>query len=312
MAKSFYLSHAKQLLEDEMAHRQRELVPILTGRLPNAITRREVLENEIADRKLALEKLNNQTWCDRCENRVSDPETLRVRITKYQSVLANARVEKAAVRIECEDCCRPATTHEIQRAIESLQNTESRKLKKYACARARHFPPHLRESGEDLFQEAFYRTWAGRKKWKLAAVDFPGHVRFAIRNIAYDWKGQFYKSQFALESDNVSYTADGEEISLTENAASLEPSIEQTLIAREEIQHLLASFKNDKAAFSVLVALCRGADTAGDIIEETGLTKRQFERTRKRIQSSRGGVLRKRFRARMRSASSIAIDTRRT
>jgi hypothetical protein len=285
MAKSFYLSYAKQLLEDEMAHRQRELVSILTGRLPDAITRREVLETEIADRQLALEKLDKQTCCDRCGNRVSDPETLRVRITKYQSVLANALAEKAGIRMECESCCRPATTHEIQRAIEGLQDAEWRKLKKYADARARYFPPNLGKTGEDLFQEALARTWTGAKKWKLAAVDFPGHVRFAIRNIAYVWKEQFYKSQFALESDNVAYNAEGEEISLTEKAASIEPSIEQTLIAREKINHLLAMLGNDKAILTLLAAFCEGADTPQNIRLETGLTKRQFEQARKRIQS---------------------------
>jgi len=287
MPKSFvYLSHAKHSLEGEMAERQRELVPIVKDQSPNAIARRELLEAEIQDRKLAIEKLETQTCCDRCGNRVSDPETLRVRITKYQTALANTlTVGKAAVFAECEDCCRPATAPEIQRAVEELQDSDWRKLEKDAYARARHFPPNLGETGEDLLQEAFYRTWAGRKKWKLTAVDFPGHVRFAIRNIGHDWKQQFYKDQFAIENDNVRYNAEGDEISLTENAASLQPSVEQTLIDGEKINQLFAMFKNDKAASAVLDAFWKGANSTQDLIEETGLTKRQLERAHKRIRS---------------------------
>jgi len=285
MPKSFvYLSHAKHSLEGEMAERQRELVHIVKDQSPNAIARRELLEDEIQDRKLALEKLEGQTCCDRCGNRVSDPETLRVRITNYETALANTlTVGKAAVFAECEDCCRPATAHEIQRAVEELPDSDRRKLEKCAYATARYFPPNLGKTGEDLLQEAFYRTWAGRKKWKLTAVDFPGHVRFAIRNIGHDWQQQFYKGQFAVENDHVTYNAEGEQISLTENAASLQPSIEQTLIASEKINHLLAIFKNNRAASAVLEAFLKGAATTRDLIEDTGLTKRQVERACKRI-----------------------------
>jgi hypothetical protein len=285
MPKSFvYLSHAKHSLEGEMAERQRELVHIVKDQSPNAIARREQLEEEIQGRKLALEKLETQTCCDRCRNRVSDPETLRIRITNYETALANTlTVGKAAVFAECEDCCRPATAHEIQRAIEELPDSDRRKLEKCAYATARYFPPNLGKTGEDLLQEAFYRTWAGRKKWKLTAVDFPGHVRFAIRNIGHDWQQQFYRGQFAVENDNVTYNAEGEEISLTENAASLQPSIEQNLIASEKINHLLAIFKNNKAASAVLDAFLKGAATTRDLIEDTGLTKRQVEGACKRI-----------------------------
>ena len=90
---------------------------------------RELLENEIEDRKIALEKLEAQSCCDCCGTQLD--ETFRIRMTKYSEKLPNLNlmIEKVLVSVECADCHREydsqqqpermvATKDEIDRAIE--------------------------------------------------------------------------------------------------------------------------------------------------------------------------------------------------
>lgn len=240
MGRSFLsLGQAKSQIENEMAKLQRELVEILTGQ--HEAGRQQVLEAEIENRTLALRKLEAQTCCDRCGKQDPHPALLHIRITRYPSLATTLPVKKIGVRAECEDCCRPATTADIGDAIHTLQPSKWREVSEFADRRASRFPPSLDKSGDDLFQEALVRTWDGSKKWKKSAIDFPGHLRFAIRNIAHSWEETFYRAQSRFQADNVIYTFEGEEISLIENAPSREPSIEQRLIAREMIAKRLTS-----------------------------------------------------------------------
>src|SRR2546426_2817469 len=72
---------AKQKLENEMIDRQKRLMPFVTGQYRHESSSaekeaRELLENEIEDRKIALEKLEAQSCCDCCGTQLD--ETFRI------------------------------------------------------------------------------------------------------------------------------------------------------------------------------------------------------------------------------------------
>jgi hypothetical protein len=129
MADSYSFLEAKQQLENEMADRQRWLVDILTGQYryesSSAEKRgKELLENEIEDRKIALEKLDAQSSCDCCGMQVDVREAFRIRMTKYSEKLPtiNLMMEKVRVTVECADCRRK---YDSQQRCKQTQCTRS-------------------------------------------------------------------------------------------------------------------------------------------------------------------------------------------
>jgi DNA-binding NarL/FixJ family response regulator len=300
---SFSFHHAKQQLENEMTDRQLRLMSILTGQAEGLAAEKELLESEIEDRNFAIEKLEAQSCCNYCGTQVDVPETFRVRITKYGERLPtiNLEMEKVCVSAECADCSSNydwhyeprrvlATTNEIVRAIEMLACSEQwQELKKFAYQRAQRFPANLGKTGEDLFQEALVSTLEGRKKWKMAAVDIFGHLLFAMKNIAHSWQEKFYRWGSTLEA--VTHNAEGDELSRLATAQSSNPSADQCLSARDEVERLFGKFREDEVATAILQAQLKGATTAREIMQEQKLTKRQYEAARRRIRSQKSVLI---------------------
>ena len=210
-------------------------------------------------------------------------------------------MEKIRVTAECANCSSNydprqeperslAKKKEIARAIEMLACSEKwRELKKFAYRRPQRFPASLGKTGEDLFQEALVSTLEGRKNWNMAAVDIFGHLLFAMRNIAYGWEGKFYRWERTVEA--VTYNAEGDERSRLDKEASGDPSVYESVTARDEVERLFGKFREDRVATAILQAQLKGVTTAREIMQEQSLTKRQYEAARKRIRSQKSVLI---------------------
>jgi CheY-like chemotaxis protein len=302
---SFSFLDAKQHLENEMTGLQQQWMSLVAHQSESQAAKKELLEREIEDRKFAIEKLEAQRSCDCCGVQVSVPETFRVSMYKHIAPLPDIGlfIEQTIVRSECVDCCDScdlqhgrkrvlATKDEILQAVEMLASTEKwRHLTKFAYRRAERFPANLGKTGDELFQEALVRTWDGRKKWNVAAVDFFGHLLWAMKNIAYHWQKKFYSCGSALEADNVTYDTEGDEISRLKNAESSQPLPDQRLIAREEVERFVKRHGNDKEVLAVIQARLEGVTTAQEIIQVQKLTKRRYEAAQRRIHSRKSVLI---------------------
>jgi len=299
---------AKQQLENEMADRQRRLVQLLTGQHPykSSAAEQDILENEIENRKTAFEQLSGQCSCTCCGTQVEVRETCFVHLTKYKENLPtmDGMVDKVRVRAECADCRNKydshkqparvvATQDEIVRAIEALSPKQMRRLEKYAYWRVQGVGrASLGRTGEDLFQEALLSTCKGAKRWYKEHVDFFGHLRSAIRNIAFGWKQKRKQWEpFYLEADIIASNADGDEVSPLENVAGSDLAPDQYLSAKEEVKRIFKRFGNDKEVSAVLQAHLEGVTTAREIMQEHNLTKREYEGARRRIRSQKSALV---------------------
>lgn len=154
---SFSFHDAKRQLEKEMMDRQLRLINILTDQSDSLAAETELLENEIENRNVAIQKLEAQRCCDGCGVQVQIPDVFCVRITKYSAKMPpiNLAMEKVRVRAECADCSSKydlqyepqrvvATTTEILRAIEMLACSKQwQDLKRLGYRRAQRFPANL-------------------------------------------------------------------------------------------------------------------------------------------------------------------------
>jgi DNA-binding response OmpR family regulator len=298
---------AKQQLEHEMSDRQRRLISILIGqhRSGTSAAEKEVLENEIQDRKIAIEKLDAHCCCDYCEAQADVRETFLVHLTKYSETLpaTNLMIEKVCIRAECSDCRRKydsqersgrtvATRDEIVRAFEMLRPMEVQRLKKCACWRVRGLGrASLGRTGEDLFHEALVSTFSGAKRWYKDRVNFFGYLRFAIRNTAFRWKQKFKECEPSLEADIIACNTEGDDGSPLEKVASSDPPADQCLSAKEQVERIFRRFENDKEVTAVLQARRDGMTTARAIMHKQNLTKRQYEGAQRRIGSQKSALI---------------------
>jgi hypothetical protein len=287
---------AIQELENEVTVRQKRLIEIRTGqsRYESSVAEEQLLENEIRDRYLAIEKLE-QSCCYCCGAQLVR-ESFFVRLSKYRRLIAiNLAMEKVRVRAECADCYKydlqprrvVATADEIGRAIEALTPIEMRELQKVADWRVRRVGrAGLGRTGEDLFHDALLSSFTGANNWNKTRVDFGGHLRMAMRKINFRWKQKLEKWSPLLESDLIRHSAEGTEISPLENVPSSEPLASERLIREEKIARqkaqILRKFLKDADATMLLRYLFSGMDK-DEILTKESLTNKQYNAIMRRI-----------------------------
>jgi CheY-like chemotaxis protein len=299
---------ANQRLENEMSDRQNRLMNILTGHhgyesSSEGDEAKELLENEIENRKNAIEKLERQSYCDFCKTQLDLDDRCRISISKYSEKLPNKKlmIEKVLVTMECANChhdhdSRPrpermvATKDEIDRAIEMLTPAQWQQLKSFAAWRVRGLGrAGLGRTGDDLFQEAWVSTFTGAEGtgegrcWNKNGVDFFGHLRGAIRGISFGWKQKFNEWEPFLEADITTRNVEGDEIAPLENVPANDPSADQCLSVKEEIERRFKIFANDKEATAVFEGRLDGMIMASEIMQEYNLTKRHYQAAAERI-----------------------------
>jgi CheY-like chemotaxis protein len=291
---SFY--DAKRKLEEEITDRQKHLVAILENLLPHSATERELLEREIESRWIAIEKLDSQI-CDRCGAHVDVADALHIRITEITKYDESLPPTKVRVRAECDDCLR-ATKEEIIQAVRVMPFSQEQDLKRFAYLRMRVLGrASLGRTGDDLFQEAMESTLLGAdnpeagRHWYKNRVDFYGHLKGVIQSISDHWRGKYKEeSEPLLEAEIIQPNAECDCSSPLDDIASSQPSVEQYLIAKEEVERLFKRFSDDEPATAILQAQDEG-QSAEQVMQEQGLTARQYGAALRRIQSQKSVLI---------------------
>jgi len=181
------------------------------------------------------------------------------------------------------------TRDEVYRAIQALTPGELLKLKHFAAWRVRGLArASCGRTGEDLLSEANLSILEGvanngsGRSWNKN-VDLATLLCGAMRSISSHWKRDFVEEEEALLESQIAMRG-GEDawISPLDEAVSDDPSQERDVAARQEWALITKLYLDDVAARGVLEGWSRGM-TASEIMEDSGLTKWEYQETMRRI-----------------------------
>jgi hypothetical protein len=163
------------------------------------------------------------------------------------------------------------------------------KLKHFAAWRVRGLArASCGRTGEDLLSEANLSILEGvanngsGRSWNKN-VDLATLLCGAMRSISSHWKRDFVEEEEALLESQIAMRG-GEDawISPLDEAVSDDPSQERDVAARQEWALITKLYLDDVAARGVLEGWSRGM-TASEIMEDSGLTKWEYQETMRRI-----------------------------
>jgi len=182
-----------------------------------------------------------------------------------------------------------ATRKEVVQAIDSLTIADLLNLRWAAKFRVRSLGRAAKgRTDEDLLMEALASSLAGTegrgdgRRWSKN-ISFRLHLTGAMRSIASHWKEQFNEQEPFLASE-LSNMGEDEGFSELDTVASEAPGGDRCLIAREEVSLILRLFQNDLGASSVLKGWLKDLKSL-EIMQESGLSSREYEAAVKRIRS---------------------------
>jgi hypothetical protein len=195
-----------------------------------------------------------------------------------------------------------ATREEIDHAIDTLLPAQWLKLQKTADCRVFGVGRFAGgQKGKDLLGEALLSTLVGSqgngtgRRWNKR-VDFVKHLTEAMRGISSHWKDRVQEQEF-LECETVISDAEGQELSPLDNLVpgdtpherlrvavteGFQPAEERRLIAKEELERIFGTFKNDRVASSVLEAWSEGMKK-NEILQKYELRPDQYDAAARRI-----------------------------
>jgi len=186
-------------------------------------------------------------------------------------------------------CGTVVTREQVYRAIQALTPGELVKLKHFAAWRVRGLArASCGRTGEDLLSEANLSILEGvanngsGRSWNKN-VDLATLLCGAMRSISSHWKRDFVEEEEALLESQIAMRG-GEDawISPLDEAVSDDPSQERDVAARQEWALITKLYLDDVAARGVLEGWSRGM-TASEIMEDSGLTKWEYQETMRRI-----------------------------
>jgi hypothetical protein len=182
-----------------------------------------------------------------------------------------------------------ATRRDVEQAINCLTSADLLNLKWAARFRVRSLGRAAKgRTDEDLLMEAVASSLAGTegrgdgRRWSKN-ISFRLHLTGAMRSIASHWKEQFNEQEPLLESE-LSNVGEDEGFSRLDTVASEEPGGDRCLIAREEVSLILQQFRHDSGASNVLKGWLKDLRSL-EIMQESGLSSREYEAAVKRIRS---------------------------
>lgn len=136
----------------------------------------------------------------------------------------------------------------------------------------------------DLLQEAIRRTLAGERHWRRG-VDFHRHLDVTMQSICDSWLKHLIRVASAgateIHAADVGGSA-AEHESLLDTVEDEHSDQLKTLIAREQLARLRASFQDDVAVSEIIAGWEQGL-TGPDIQTLAGLTKQEFESAVRRL-----------------------------
>lgn len=149
-----------------------------------------------------------------------------------------------------------ASLDEVRAAIDALTPAELLRLEKYARWRVEHLGARSRgRNHEDLLQDALVTMLAGKRHWKIAAVDFLGQLLGAIRSISTHWGEQFDADQ-VLESEAMEMTPEGGEPNRLLGVPLADPECMEA--AKQEINRIQRRFADDPLIHHILEGFRQG------------------------------------------------------
>jgi DNA-directed RNA polymerase specialized sigma24 family protein len=168
---------------------------------------------------------------------------------------------------------RPAET---ALALKLISRMDFLRLKSIARWHARGLPPDV--TWDDLLQEAVTRVLIGSRRQPegVTMVAFLAGVMRSLRNEHWRRARQGLRSRDTLRIDQPHDLS--RELALRDPA----PDLEQSLIAREQLDAIEQLFAGDSVALRIVAGLAEGR-SAGQIRAATGISKTDYDSARRRM-----------------------------
>jgi hypothetical protein len=177
---------------------------------------------------------------------------------------------------------------EIAGAIEELFNDEANlnKLNDYARylilgigRAAEHY------DADDLLAEAVSRTLGGERKWNRQAVDITGHLIGVMESISSHRAESIAARKIATytETEVTRRNSDGDEVSLLQQYPSGHPDPERIAAAKQELESIEESFRDDKEVTELLEAMKLGVTSGPEIQSLLEISQQEYDTRMKRL-----------------------------
>jgi DNA-directed RNA polymerase specialized sigma24 family protein len=175
-----------------------------------------------------------------------------------------------------------ASPEEVIGAVEALTTPQLLRLKKFACYRVQGLGrAAMGRDDQDLFNDSIAKTLKGDRSWNKD-VSFDVHLFGVMRSISSHWKEQFEPDEALLESDLQKSSATGQLYNPIARVASTVPDPEESLVAKGEIDRIVALFADDLHV-SLIIEGLREGNSGKEIREKLGISERDYESALKRM-----------------------------
>src|SRR5262245_7165519 len=134
---------------------------------------------------------------------------------------------------------------------------------------------------EDLVQDVLVDTLLGTRAWNPSRCSLGWHVLGAIDSrIGHELDRAKHRPHFSLEVLNDALSVDMEDALAAANPAS---NAEDALLATQVLAKLRELAAGDHEVLAVLDAICAGIVERADVISATGMSPRQYDAARNRL-----------------------------
>ncbi len=170
-----------------------------------------------------------------------------------------------------------ATLDEITEAIESLSESDLRKLKSFAVVRMRGLSNRaLRRNWSDLLGEAIESIYVDRRRWNKDNVDFVKFLSEAMRSISNKWYKQLKADETFVQSELISIDKDGKETDVMSTFSKDDWDTQQELETKKEVEVIENLVEKRELAALIVEAWKEGMKRA-EVINELGLSEKNYD-----------------------------------
>jgi len=179
----------------------------------------------------------------------------------------------------------PTTLNEIHEAINSLSDSQSLRLRKFAKKMAWKLGGKAGITWQEVVDEALIKILSGERQWKKDNVDFVGLLcgimKSMLSHSLEKRKADKYQEPF-LESDLIKEDIDGQIVNPLNEIKSLEPDPERILIAKNQIEQIKRHFEKDTEICLIIQGFKEGM-TGPEIQVCLDLSEHNFNAAMKRM-----------------------------
>lgn len=170
-----------------------------------------------------------------------------------------------------------ATRDEIVAAMEALTTRELSRLRGFAKWRVQGMGRAAQgQNWEDILAKAVARTYEGPRGWDRNRVTFCNHLLGVMRSTSSHETKQFDSNEAMVESDLITVSAEGEEISPLSTIESTAPDPQRTLEAKEKVEEIEAIADKNPLAWLIWDGF-RSGMTGPEIREALSISQRDYD-----------------------------------